>query len=348
MIYTANEEGGSYCHHASLAYYKGKFYAMWSNGKVNEDDNGQRVMMAVSEDGENYSEPKPIFDSMEGNAVLTSAGWYVRDDGLLNAYAGLYYYPDAIRPEGDKNHIGTTLLARTTDDGENWSDIIDLKVPIIPNQGPHKLNDGRLMIAGNITFPWTDSPDGITGWKVAGVPPCPVENLQDDSEGFHVHTELRGDEMHLCEGSFFQKPDGIIYMLLRDASRNPAELRLMKLTKSFDNGETYTLPEKTEITDNNSKFYCMILSDGRYAIISNPDQKGRRCPLSILLSEDGENFPKRYNIAAEELPRRFEGMYKGGVYGYPHAVEVNGRLYVICSINKEDVVQFSFNISELA
>ena len=141
--------------------------------------------------------------------------------------------------------------------------------------------------------------------------------------------------------------DGVISMLLRDASRNPVELKLLKLSKSFDNGKTYTLPEKTDITDNNSKFYCMRLSNGKYAIISNPDQKGPRCPLSILLSDDCESFPERYNIATEALPRRFEGMYKGGVYGYPHAIEVDGRLYVICSINKEDVVQFSFDISEI-
>ncbi len=347
MIYVANSEIGTYSHHASLTYFGGKFYVMWSCGKVNEDDNGQRVLMSDSTDGVHFSEPKPLFDSMEGNAVLTAAGFFVRNDGILNAYAGLYYYPDSERPKGDMSHIGTTLLVKSSADGKIWSDAIDIHIPIIPNQGPHYICGGRLMIAGNITFPWTDSPDGIKGWTVAGVPPCPVDGLQDDSEGFHIHTEKREDNLHLCEGSFFEK-NGEILMLLRDAGKKeyPAK-RCLALSRSLDGGKTYLLPEETEFTDNNSKFYCMRLSDGRYSIISNPDPIGPRCPLSITTSIDGENFTHRYDIATEKLPRRFEGMYKGGVYGYPHAIEVNGKIYVVCSINKEDVVLFSFKLTEL-
>ncbi len=347
MIYVANEETGTYSHHASLTCFRGKFYAMWSNGRINEDDNGQRVLMASSEDGVHFGTPTPLFDSMEGNAVLTAAGFYLREDGVLNAYAGLYYYPEAERPKGDMSHIGTTLLVKTSADGESWSEASDLHIPIIPNQGPHRICGGRLMIAGNITFPWTDSPDGIRGWTVTGVPPCPIEGLQDDSEGFHIHAEKRGDGLHLCEGSFFEK-DGEILMLLRDAGKkeNPNK-RYLALSRSLDGGKTYLPLEETEFTDNNSKFYCMKLSDGRYAVISNPDPRGPRCPLSITISTDGENFTRRYDIAAEKLERRFEGMYKGGVYGYPHAIEVDGRIYVICSINKEDVVFFSFALNEL-
>ena len=33
---------------------------------------------------------------------------------------------------------------------------------------------------------------------------------------------------------------------------------------------------------------------------------------------------------------RFEGAYKGGSWAYPNAVEQDGKLYVVYSVNKED------------
>ncbi len=342
IVYDSSVSGWSYSHHASLAYFKNKYYAMWSNGKVNEDDIGQRVLMSTSEDCVSWSAPENLFPSVAGNGVLTSAGWYVRDDGILNAYAGLYYYPEAVRPKGDNSHIGTTLLCKTSNDGIHWSEPTDLHLPIIPNQGPHKLQSGRLIIDGNVTFPWTDDPKGTEGWRISGIPPCPVAGLQDDSEGFHILAQMRGDSEHVCEGSHLQTGDGHIHMLLRNATPHPVKEKYLCLTESYDNGETYTAPKIIPFTDNGSKFYCMHLSNGKFAVISNPEQSGCRCPLSVLVSDDAENFDTRYDIATEVLPRKFDGMYKGGVYGYPHAVEVDGMLHVICSVNKEDIRVFTF------
>jgi len=348
VVYDSSVHGWSYSHHASLVYYKNRYYAMWSNGKINEDDIGQRVLMASSEDAEHWSDPIELFPSVEGYGVLTSAGWYVREDGVLNAYAGLYYYPNRYRPFGDFYHQKTTLLCKTSTDGEHWSETMDLHLPIIPNQGPHKLASGRLIIDGNVTFPYTDDPCGIEGWTIAGINPCPVEWLQDDSEGFHrLFAELRNEKHHLCEGSHYQTEDGCIHMLLRNATPGTADNKSLYLCESLDNGMTYSEPQKLDFSDNNSKFYCMRLSNGKYAVIGNPEKRGMRCPLSILLSDDGENFDVRYEIATEEIPRKFEGLYKGGIYGYPHAIEVNGTVIAITSINKEDIRVFRFAISDL-
>ena len=60
IVYDSTVYGWTYSHHASLAYYKGKYYAMWSNGKSNEDDVGQRVLMASSLDAESWSKPAEL------------------------------------------------------------------------------------------------------------------------------------------------------------------------------------------------------------------------------------------------------------------------------------------------
>ncbi len=348
IIYAAAEDNNKFSHHASLAYFKGKFYAMWSSGAENEDDVGQYVMMSVSEDGEHWSDGKPLFAPIEGNSVLTSAGWLVRDDGVLNAYAGLWYYSSAKREEGDHGHIATTLLCKTSEDGECWSENIDLGLSIVPNQGPHKLSNGRLVICGNVSFPYTDAKNGIDGWKTVGLSPWPVEGIADDSEGICKHAKHRSDDFNACEGSFFEMRDGKIAMLLRNTVY-PAtpENRYLLISESNDFGESYSAPVQTDLTNNNSKFYCMRLSNGKFAMICNPDKKGNRIPLSILISDDGENFNREYIVADEPVNRKFAGLYKSGIYGYPHAVEANGRLYVICTINKEDVSLFLIDIADL-
>lgn len=39
------EREWTYSHHQSITFYRGRFYAIWSNGRVNEDDPGQRVLI---------------------------------------------------------------------------------------------------------------------------------------------------------------------------------------------------------------------------------------------------------------------------------------------------------------
>ena len=152
----------------------------------------------------------------------------------------------------------------------------------------------------------------------------------------------RGDWFHLCEGSHFQTDDGCIHMLLRNAGPESARNRSLYLVESRDNGESYSEPQALDFSDSSAKFYCMRLSDGRFAVIGNPDPGRNRCPLSIHLSEDGVCFDTCYDLATEELTKRFPGMYKGGSYGYPNAVEVDGVITVIVSICKEDVRVFRF------
>lgn len=340
VIYRAKAGGRTYSHHAGIAEFRDRLYAMWSSGKVNEDDRGQCVMAAVSLDGlqgKMWSDPFPLFPEQPDGAVLTAAGFYVHGD-TLNAYAGRYCYRGGAadpRPTADAEHLGTTLLVKTTGDGEHWSDAVDLHVPIIPNLPPRRLESGRLMLCGNVTFPVTDDPTGLSGWQVRGLSPCPVEGLQDDSEGFHLHDSLRKDGFSVCEGSFFER-DGIIRMLLRNTRDH-----LLCLSESRDGGESWSPPTLTDFTDNNSKFDCLTLPDGRVLIVSNPEQKEPRCPLAISISDDGEHFDRRYLLATEPRPRRFAGMYKGGVYGYPEMLLTSeGILFVICSVNKEDITTF--------
>jgi len=345
VLYRPEADDWSYSHHASICCFKGRLYAMWSNGEVNEDDFGQRVLYCMSDDGSAWTEPKPLFESMPGTSVLTAAGFHVFGDRIA-AYAGYYAYSeqmigeDGRRKIGDMAHERTTLYRIESEDGENWTEPVDLRVPVVPNHGPQPIRGGRLMISGNIVFPYTDDPSGATGWTLTGTPPFPYEPLFDDSEAIWLRAKKYEIEW-ACEGSFFQTDDGVIHMLQRSLKRK------LLVTESRDDGKTWSESEWTDFTDCGSKFHCGRLPDGRFYVVSSPDAASPRCPLVISISRDGEDFDREWIVDDEVRKLRTPGLHKGGIYGYPHTMICGDSLYIICSINKEDVHVYRVLIRDL-
>lgn len=348
FLYRAHKEDWSYCHHASLCFFQDRFYAMWSNGHVNEDDCGQRVLICSSADAQSWTKPEPLFDSSMGKynpEVLTAAGFHVFR-GQLTAYAGCYEYA----PENIHNghyikintaHQNTRLLAKTTADGVRWSEPVNLHLPVVPNHGPQPLHNGRLLIAGGIAFPYSDVPDGLSGWHMGGIYPADWTDIFDDSEAIQLCQTRMNRDVFLCEGSFYQTDDDIIHMFLR------SDKNVLWAADSRDNGATWGRPYATEFSNCNTKFHAGRLPDGRFYLVGNPDPKGNRCPLVISTSPDGKNFDREYILADRRTEQRISGLHKTGIYGYPHSLVLGGRFYVICSVHKEDILLLSCALSEL-
>lgn len=335
----------SYNHHAAVAVFKGRLYALWSSARRNEDDCGQRVMLSHSEDFLHWSAPRPLLDSQQGRQsalVLTAGGFYCHGD-VLRAYFGRYEYPASclreggtLRPEAkdDPGHLDTGMGVLSTADGESWTAPRLLGVPAVPNHGPQPTRSGRLIVASGVMYPYSDEPSGEGPFTLTGIygdafgdrPPY------DDSAAIELVTRARGWAAPLlCEGSFFQTDDGVIHMMLR--SNGPQ----LWCTESRDDGATYTEPFPTEFSDDRSKFHFGRLPDGRFYAVSNPVTGGGRNPLVLSLSEDGENFDTQYILRDEPYAQRFSGMYKNGLYGYPHTTVADGFLYVIYSKRKEAI-----------
>ncbi len=335
------EHPWSYSHHPSIVKWGGRLGAMWSNGRFNEDDLGQRVLMSWSDDFATWSQPEVLMDApmgMHTQVVLTASGFHAHGD-TLNAYAGQYEYEPANVENGSFkkigcHHINIGLWALTTKDGKTWSPPVDMAIPVVPNHGPQATRSGRLIISGNISFPYTDDPTGLSGWKMTGIYPESVSaTIFDDSES-HI-------PYGVCEGSFYQSDDGVLHMLLRTGEG------VMKLTESRDDGTSWSAPETIAFHNNNTKFHCGRLPDGRFYIVGSPDPDGRRCPLVLSLSQDGVNFNEHFILADQPFSKRYAGLYKGGVYGYPHTCIADGYLYTICSICKEDIIALRVRLDSL-
>lgn len=333
----------TYSHHASITFFQGRYYAIWSNGRIHEDYPGQRVLVSTSADFFNWSEPQALVGPLMGRhseLVLTAADFH-QHDGVLAAYFGAYEYKKEAIDNGirvGRGHQDTRLWALTTRDGKSWSQPLDMQVPIVPNHGPQPTRSGRLVISGNISYPYSDDPGGLSGWKMTGTyPPEMADTIYDDSESFWVVQARQGWPAGLCEGSFYQVDDGALYMLLR--TTGPGYVGKLWQTESRDDGTAWSAPLESNFTDNNTKFHFGRLPDGRFYYVGSPDPlpRGARCPLVLSLSQDGLRFDRHFILANEDYQQAREGLHKGGLYGYPHTMLHEGYLYVIYSLRKEAV-----------
>lgn len=333
-----------YNHHPFICEFRGELHAIWSNGERDEDNLGQRVLHCVSKDGVNWGQYHVLFNPPPDRVYL-ACGLYNNGHELV-AYAGRFgYQPENVENGHYKSiddlHCDTALLARTTTDGENWSEIQDLKLPINPTFPPMSLKSGRLIFPGNVTCPISDEKDGLTGWKMRGLPPCPWPDMMDDATGLRRHAHYRQDGQHLMEATVYQTEDEVLHMLLRSKSR------ILYESHSTDDGESWSKPLPTEYATCNTKSYAGRLPDGRYFIIGSPDPACNRCPFVISISKDGKVFDREFVIESKFRALRMPGKFKDGIYGYPHATIVGDKMYVICSVNKEDVYVYSFELSQL-
>jgi len=107
-------------------------------------------------------------------------------------------------------------------------------------------------------------------------------------------------------------------------------------TMSSDGGTTWSVPTRTTIPDSPSRSFAGNLPDGRVFLIGNP-LKGRRDPLMVRLSDDGVVFSEAMTIRRDSPPIRRNGLNKGPGFQYPAAVVVKDSLWIVYSVNKEDI-----------
>lgn len=343
-----------YSHHPFLTHFAGTYYAMWSSGWRNEDDVGQKVMVATSEDFQTWSKPRVLIPTARGqysDMVRYAEGWHRHAGTLVAYYAQFEYDPAALvdghRTKGDRRHMNTRLFAVTSTDGVSWSEPIDTGLRMGPNHGPEALASGRLLISTSFTYPYTDDSSGLAGWRMSGLYPKEMESeIVDDSEWIWKMKEIQKWPNVLCEGSWYQTDDSVVHMLLRSNTGR------LWVTESIDNAVTWSAPSPTSFTNSSSKFHCGRLPDGRFYWVGNPDSDSPhgRCPLALLLSRDGVHFDRHFILADESTlyEQRLEGMHKGGQYGYPHSLIFDGAFHVIVSREKEAVQVFRVPLNALA
>jgi hypothetical protein len=364
IVIFRGHEGGAYNHHHQIMAHDGVLYASWSNGIQNEDDPSQRMVFATSTDfGDTWSAPRAIAGPRPGTyADQIISGEGIREHGgSLYAYYAVNEYPPEGLVEGadppQRPSIGKgqwpedefwsfdehTEIVKSDDGGGTWSEPLSTIDGLYPNLRPEPIAGGRLVFPGNLTYWYTDDPVGVFGWTRATLPGV-SDDYRDAPGRFQKECRRLGFDHLYCEGSFYQTDDGIIHMMLRTDD----DAGLLAVSESADRGVTWSLPKLTSFTDSRCRFHFGRLPDGRFCAVSCPKPHSRRTPLVFATSGDGVSFDRHYVIGDEpSTGPRMSGHHKGGRYGYPAYHVAGETVFVIYSIEKEDIAVCRFPLAAL-
>lgn len=351
--------GRAYSHQAQLTSHRGGLVATWSLGIRDEEGPGEDMVFAVSEDrGKTWSPPRVIACAQPGRAaksVVVSTGLRRVGDALVAYNSHWERSPAGVQPDGFRTpscdpamYCDVRTEARVSrDGGASWSAPVVVAPGLSNYMTPFTTRTGRIILPGNLTFPWTDDPMGLTGWRWAGVPGL-SEGVTDNFFNMRNTNALAKTGQLYNEACCYQSADGTLRMVLRNDNKDAFRLGV---SESRDDGLTWSTPTLTDYTDVICRAHFGRLPDGRYFGMScpNPAQPCRpRSPAILALGADGTVFDRHYLIGDEpEGEPRYPGLYKHGRYGYPYLHTDGDFGYVIYSINKEDIGLGRFRLEEL-
>jgi hypothetical protein len=309
--------------HSYIAWHQGKFCAIWSAGRVDEDSGQQRIHYATSPDRHHWSNAAVLVDDPDGPDG--PALWIAR--GIFTHSAHLYAlaaYNEGPRRESEPYESWHNLeLVRFEWDGHLWRKLDTYVHNCMNNYPPQAFGDHLFMTCrDSYAVMHTAVADGAH-WTVSKLPGEPPAD-------------------RMSEPSSYIDPQGIGHLIFRDGRGS----KYLFHSLSRDQGKTWMAPVRTNYPDATSKNLTGKLSNGWYYLINNPDQK-KRDPLTISFSRDGWTFSHPMALRKGAPERRYAGKSKGsGSFQYPHAIEHAGSLWVIYSTNKEDIEISQFKLGD--
>lgn len=238
----------------------------------------------------------------EGNGIL----FQTQDGTVLLIYGTMHGKLQGPPGPGVRWTSCDLKIKRSKDDGHTWSDdeMIAPELGHVPRCKPIRLQNGTLIFGTEFkdgrSYFWISADEGLT-WQRTG--PVPGELTE--------------------QPTLIQKRDGTLLALLRPAGDKPRVF----LSRSTDNGHTWTPTEATPFFCPHAALDAVRLEDGRIILAWNsaPD---RRNPLTLALSEDeGETWPYIRDMVTGE-----------GQFHYPAVIQSrDGLLHLSFTNNRKTI-----------
>ncbi|MBA61103.1 MAG: hypothetical protein CMJ76_01945 [Planctomycetaceae bacterium] len=328
-VYRAAADKYKFCHHPCLIEFKEQLYCVWSNGKIGEDEPGQRLAMATSRDAQNWTAARPLFSTEQlakyEHCVFVASGLMVRQDKLVVFYT--------ITP-GENFAADTALYFSQSFDGKVWSDPQRITAGFFINP-PVILSGGRLMMGGEYVSQadrknkrskliYHDGDCLATGW---------TETKIDEGDFTRIG---------YAEPNFIERDHDVLGFFRNYTGR-------LLVSRSTDRGQNWSPLSESAIPDSTARFATGNLSgDRRYLIGNSLHKKFDRRALLISISDDqGASFDRCFILRDEPAAKRFPGQHKMDGWQYPHGCLWKNQLLVVHSVNKEDVAISAVKLSDL-
>lgn len=324
-VYRAEKGEWQFNLHSYLAYHQGKFWAVWSSGRVDEDSGNQVVRYSTSADGHTWAPSGILAEDPDGPdkpGLWITRGIFAQD-GKLYALAA---YGEGPRqsPEGRESWHNLRLV-RFEWTGKAWANRGTYLENCMNNYPPRKLG-ARLFMTCRDSFTRMSTALSDASGRSWTVTPLPGEAPHD----------------HMSEPSWYVDGEGVAHLLFRDARRS----KFLYHSISRDQGRMWLAPVRTNYPDATSKNIAGRLSDGRYFLVNNPNQKGRDV-LGISFGYDGWQFSTPRALRNNPPKQRFPGRAKGpNSFQYPHVLEKDGSFWVLYSTNKEDIEISEYKLAD--
>ncbi|MHB1191365.1 MAG: exo-alpha-sialidase [Armatimonadota bacterium] len=322
-VYTGTRETGSYNHHSQIAKLGDTYYLAWSNGVVNEEDLGQRILISSSSDGANWSEPVCVAGDRHGSRIHNCVALHSTGDALYLVGMSEEIVSDAASVGMRRIESASTCMdIYVSQDGMAWRKEYSFgdRIRWI-FEAPRLTSEGRLLCVCATSA----GQPAILLW--------PGTDICADPEMISV-PEPVGARFPYGESSWYQTDEGRIIMFWRDEG---GSCRLY-INYSDDGGRNWSTPSISDIPDSMSRVYVGRLSDGRYYLCNNAySTLLDRDHLTLLLSSDGLTFDKVYMLIDDPTSQRLVGLLKTDGYQYPCCLEEDDKLIVAYSVNKEDI-----------
>jgi len=309
-------DGWDWLHGAALIRHQDALFACWGRNKGRENTIGEVNHGRRSRDGgRTWSERFVIGPGVTENGKpiwAHSHGVFLSHGGTLWAFLARF-------GQGKGRFPGLCMEAFALDEtaGE-WASRGIVAQGIWPLREPEKMADGNWFVPG-CDEDWRAAVaisrgDDLLRWDTVKIP-----------VGGRIHTEAT------C---WIDGPE--ITLVMRNESPLDRRNLCAAVSISKDFGRTWSPSIESNLPLAPSKPYAGILSTGQRYLIGNTvrDHGSKRWPLTIAVSRPGHKALSRmWRIRdavrpgeADARPRRL---------AYPHAIEHDGRLYVVYSVGAD-------------
>ena len=316
VLYKATAQTFRFCHHPNLVLRGNTVWCMWSNGRIGEDEPGQRILFSTARVGalKRWTKPRELAADPTGKGACVAAGWVNAGEKLVAFYTitgGTNFDPK------------TALWARSSVDGRSWTEPRRI-VPGFYIAAPVPVPGGGLLLSGEhvgasretgrMVLYRTTQRDGLGGWVASKISPGELKVFGYTEPAPYV----LGDGRVICP---FRNNSGWLYA-----------------SESRDGGRSWSDPVKTNFPDSLARHATGRLPGGDFFLVNNSSSKRLdRSILTIALSQDGRRYDRAFVVKNQPTQKRFEGKHKLDGWQYPHAIVVGKSLLLAYSVNKEDV-----------
>lgn len=303
---------------ADIVFHDGEFIAQWANSRVDENDAETLVRCRRSRDGATWSEREVIASGFDGPG-FHSHGVFHSQEGKLWSFNAQIRQQQALNGYFQGLCTDAFLLNPQTKKWELQSVTgLDAFWPLCK---PVRLTNGKWIMAGAQNAPKT---------VLAAVAICDDDNFTRWRQIVIAHPadlppeQMWGETTVTVEGSR-------VLAIVRNGRKGGTGFWH---SISTDHGETWPELCESNIPHGGGRPVLGRLSDGRHFLVSNI--RSRNTLVLTLTKPCSFEFDRMFRLLDKPSPPvRMPGGGKRSQWGYPSAIEHDGKLYVVYSATKE-------------